>query len=317
MTAKAVIIDCDPGIDDAIALLAALHSPALTLLGITVVNGNRPLAVTLRNALQITELAESDVPVYGGCWQPMVREPLHGRFHGEGGLGACELPPPVQQAAPQHAVTFLIARCRQAALQGEPLTLCALGPLTNIATALRLAPDIVAGIERVVLMGGACRESGNSSLYAEYNMLADPHAAHILFSSSLAITMLPLDVTHQVMLTPEKVATLTKHAGRIRPQLQALMASWDRNDIRRYGSRGGPLHDPLVIAWLLQPALFTTERARVFVELESQQALGRTTADWFGKSGEAANVDIATGVDAEGVFALFCQLFGRYAQDLI
>lgn len=314
MTRLPVVIDCDPGIDDAIALLAAFQAAELEIEAITVVSGNRPLEITLRNALQIIELAERSIPVYGGCWQPLVRDALRGRFHGEQGLGACQLPAPESSPQALHAVDFLIQRCRQAMLDNVPITLCCLGPLTNIATALMIAPDIVAGIARVVLMGGAYRDSGNTSLYAEFNTLADPHAADVLFRQDLPITALPLDVTHKVMLTPKHVAALTAGAGSIAPALKALMPSWDRNDVRRYGSRGGPLHDPLVIAWLLRPEFFTSEKARVFIELDSQQALGRTTADWYGKTQQPQNVDVVTGVDAEKVFALFCQLFSQYPE---
>ncbi|WP_416414267.1 nucleoside hydrolase [Pantoea sp. App145] len=314
MTCRSVVIDCDPGIDDAIALLAAFKAPELNIEAITVVNGNRPLETTLRNALQITELAKCPIPVFSGCWQPLVRDPLHGRFHGEQGLGACQLPAPASSAQELHAVDYLIQRCRQAGAEQSPITLCCLGPLTNVATALMIAPDIVTGIERVVLMGGAYRESGNTSLYAEFNTLADPHAADVLFRQNLPITVLPLDVTHKVMLTPEHVDALTAVAGRISPALNALMASWDRNDVRRYGSRGGPLHDPLVIAWLLRPEFFTSEKARVYVELDSRETLGRTTADWYGKTQQPQNVNVVTGVNAEKVFALFCQLFSQYQE---
>lgn len=312
MSRTSVIIDCDPGIDDAIALLAAFQAPQLHIEALTVVNGNRPLPITLRNALQICDLAGRDIPVYGGCWQPMVREAIHGRFHGESGLGDCQLPPPSRQAEQQHAVEYLITRCRQAAADKQPIVLCALGPLTNIATALSMAPDIVDGIERLVLMGGAYRDNGNTTLYAEFNTFADPHAAGVIFRQALPITVLPLDVTHQVILTPEQVTRLTAAAGRITPQLQELMASWDRNDLLRYGSRGGPLHDPLVIAWLLQPDAFRSQSASVTVELESRDALGRTTADWYGKTGRYANVEVVTGVDAERIFSVFYQLFSTY-----
>ena len=152
MSPLSVVIDCDPGIDDALALLAAFQAPELAINAITVVNGNRPLSTTLRNALQITELGQRAIPVYSGCWKPLVREPLHGQFHGEQGLGACALPEPLSSAQDLHAVDYLIQRCRQAAAAGNPITLCCLGPLTNIATALKMAPDTVAGLARVVLL---------------------------------------------------------------------------------------------------------------------------------------------------------------------
>lgn len=314
MTRRPVVIDCDSGIDDAIALLAAFQAAEIEIEAITLVSGNRPLEITLRNALQITELASRSIPVYGGCWQPLVRDAIHGLFHGERGLGTCQLPEPATSPQGLHAVNFLIQRCRQAMLNHSPITLCCLGPLTNIATALMIAPDIVAGITRVVLMGGAYRDSGNTSLYAEFNTLADPHAADVLFRQDLTITALPLDVTHKAMLTPEHIAALAAGAGRIAPALKALMSSWERNDVRRYSSRDGALHKSLVIAWLRRPEFFTSEKAHVFVELDSQHALGRTTADWYGKTKQPQNVDVVTGMDAEKVFALFCQLFSQYQE---
>ena len=309
-----VIIDCDPGIDDAIALLSAFVAPQLNILGICTVCGNQPLLNTLRNALQITELGQrTDIPVFAGCHQPMFREPIHGQFHGENGLGNTAFPAPQKQPETLHAVNFLINSCEQAIRDNQPVTLCVLGPLTNLATALRMKPQIAAGIARVVLMGGAYREAGNRTMTSEFNMLADPHAAHVVFSSELNITVLPLDATHQVILTPERVGKFINVSGRISQPLGELMAFWDRNDIRRYGSRGGPLHDPLVIAYVLAPELFGSEKARVFVEYNSELCMGQTVADWYGKSGQTANVDIVTRVDAAKVFMLFYELLSRYA----
>ena len=309
-----VIIDCDPGIDDAIALLSAFVAPQLNILGICTVCGNQPLPNTLRNALQITELGQrTDIPVFAGCHQPVFREPIHGQFHGENGLGNTAFPAPQKQPETLHAVNFLINSCEQAIRDNQPVTLCVLGPLTNLATALRMKPQIAAGIARVVLMGGAYREAGNRTMTSEFNMLADPHAAHVVFSSELNITVLPLDATHQVILTPEHVGKFINVSGRISQPLGELMAFWDRNDIRRYGSRGGPLHDPLVIAYVLAPELFGSEKARVFVEYNSELCMGQTVADWYGKSGQTANVDIVTRVDAAKVFMLFYELLSRYA----
>lgn len=310
-----IIIDCDPGIDDAIALLSAFVSPELNILGICTVCGNQPLENTTRNALQITELGQrTDIPVYAGCHQPLLRAPIHGLFHGENGLGNSHFPLPEKQAETQHAVNFIIERCEEAVRLDQPLTLCVLGPMTNLATALRIQPQIAAGIASVVMMGGACREAGNRTMTSEFNMLADPHAAHIVFSSDLTITMLPLDATHQVILTPEHVARFVNVSGRISQPLGELMAFWDRNDPIRYGSRGGPLHDPLVIACLLAPALFSTQKARVYVEHESELCMGQTVADWYAKTALTPNVNIVTGVDSEKIFALFYELLSRYAE---
>jgi len=310
-----IIVDCDPGIDDTIALLAAFVSPELNILGITPVCGNQPLERTVRNALQVCELGgRTDIPVYAGCFRPMLREPIHGQFHGKTGLGNTTLPDPVKTAESISAVDFLIVALTDAADKGERVTLCCLGPLTNLAVALRIKPQIIDGIERIVMMGGAYREPGNRTMTSEFNVLADPHAAHVVFSSGIPIVALALDATHQVMLKPEHVAEFSRVSGRISATLAELMAFWDRNDVRRYGSRGGPLHDPLVIAYILAPHLFETQKARVFVEHESELCMGQTIADWYGKSGLEPNADIVTKVDANGVIAFFLERLSRYAE---
>lgn len=313
-----IIVDCDPGIDDTIALLTAFVSPELDILGITPVCGNQPLERTVRNALQICELGRrTDIPVYAGCFRPMLREPIYGQFHGKTGLGNTVLPEPVKTVEPKSAVDFLIDTLTAAALEKKPITVCCLGPMTNLAVALRMNPQVAEGIERIVMMGGAYREPGNRTMTAEFNVLADPHAAHVVFSSGIPIVALALDATHQVMLKPEHVAEFSNVSGRISQTLAELMAFWDRNDVRRYGSRGGPLHDPLVIAYLLAPHLFTTERARVFVEHESELCMGQTVADWYGKSGLEPNADIVTKVDAEGIIAFFLDRLSRYAEKVV
>lgn len=317
MSAIPIIIDCDPGIDDAIELLSAFVAPELDILAICVVCGNQPLERTVRNALQIAELGgRTDIPVYAGCHRPLLREPIHGQFHGEQGLGNTVLPPPRKQAETQHAVSFIIEQCERARVSGRRITFCVSGPMTNLATALIMRPDIAQCIERVVTMGGAYREAGNRTLAAEFNILADPHAAHVVYSAPIEIVALPLDVTHQVILTPERVAQLVALAGRITRPLGEMMAFWDRNDVRRYGSCGGPLHDPLVIAWLLAPDCFATERAHVYIEHESERMMGQTVADWYGKTDGAPNVAIVTRADADRVFALFAGLLSRYAENV-
>jgi len=313
MTATPIIIDCDPGIDDAIALLAAFVSPELDIVALTPVSGNQPIERTVRNTLQICELGgRTDVPVYAGCHRPILREPIRGQFHGKSGLGNTNLPEPSKRAEDKGAVEFLVDRLGEAARKDKPITLCCLGPMTNIAMALRIDPTVATGVARIVMMGGAYREPGNRTMTAEFNMLADPHAAHIVFSSDIPIVALALDATHQVILTPDHVRQFEAVSGRIARTVADLMAFWDRNQVERYGSRGGPLHDPLVIAWLLAPHLFETKPARIFIEHESELCMGQTVADWYNKSGQAPNAQIVTRVDASGVIALFLQLFSRY-----
>jgi len=310
---KSVIIDCDPGIDDALALLLAFVAPELDIIAITTVCGNKPAKQTLQNALSVCELGGRDeLAVYGGCHAPMLRAPIQGQFHGGSGLGQAQLPPPVRQAEPLHAVDFLIQRLKQAARDNKPVTLCCLGPLTNIALALRIEPDIAKGIERLIQMGGAYLEPGNRTMVAEFNILADPHAANVVFSSNIDIVALPLDATHQMMLDSDKVAKFVASSGRLSETCNAMMALWDRNDVQRYGSRGGPLHDPLVIVYLLRPDLFQTRRARLFVNTQNEAFIGQTIADWYGKSGEPANAEIVTKIDAVGIFQFLQQTMKAY-----
>jgi len=317
MAPTPIIIDCDPGIDDAIALLAAFVSPELEILGITPVCGNQPIERTVANALKICELGgRSDIPVYRGCFRPIFREPIHGQFHGRDGLGGAALADPVKRVEQRSAVDFLVDTLGDAAATGRRVTLCCLAPLTNIAVALRMQPGIAAGVERIVMMGGAYREAGNRSLTSEFNMLADPHAASIVFSSGIEIVALGLDATHRVILKPEQVVEFGRVSGRISRALVELMAFWDRNDVRRYGSRGGPLHDPLVIAYLLAPQLFGSSRAHVFVECESELCMGQTVADWYGKSGLEPNVEIVTSVDTAGVVDLLLKRLSRYGEQV-
>jgi purine nucleosidase len=309
-----IIIDCDPGIDDAVALLIAWASPELDIRGVCAVSGNAPIEATLNNVLQVRDLAGAPAtPVFRGCHRPLLREPVRGRFSGVKGLGGLVLPPPSRPAENRHAVTFLVEKLIAAAKSGTPITLCVLGPLTNIAVALLHAPEVAAGIARIVLMGGAFREAGNRTMAAEFNILADPQAAHVVFSSGIPLVIAPLDASHQAIATPARVARIAALGGRAAAVIAELLTVWDRKDPARYGSLGGPLHDPLVIAYLIRPELFRTERAAVFVQHESAVTLGQTIADWWNASGATPNADIITGVDADGFFDLVCERLGRLA----
>src|SRR5260370_12432719 len=205
---RPIIIDTDPGIDDAVAILLALASPELDVLGIVAVAGNVPLAATACNACSIIELAgRPELPVYAGCPRPLGGKPLDAeRSHGSSGLGGLVLPAPAQPPRTEHGVFYLIDRLRKA--EPKSITLCALGPLTNIAMALVAAPDIAPGIAELVLMGGASHGGGNMTPAAEFNIYVDPHAAAIVFDSGLSITMVPLDVTETVRSTPERIAPI-------------------------------------------------------------------------------------------------------------
>jgi purine nucleosidase len=292
-----IIIDTDPGIDDAVAILLALASPELQVEALVAVAGNGPLAAMERNARAICELAgRPDVPVYAGCPRPLRGDPITAiYFHGETGLRDVTLPPPSMPLRPQHGVSFVIETLRAAPT--DSITWCALGPLTNVATALVMAPEIIAAVDELVLMGGASRELGNTSPAAEFNILADPHAASIVFDSGLPITMIPLDLTHQVRSTASRIARIRALAT----QAATVIA-----DLLEPGSGGEPhaLHDPCVIAYLLAPELFAGCKVNVTVETQSELTFGATVVDWREVSGRDVNANVLHTVDADGVFAL-------------
>ena len=269
-TPRKIIIDTDPGQDDAVAILLALASPGeLEVLGITAVAGNVPLPLTERNARIVCELAGAvDVPVFAGCAAPLRRKLVTAEHvHGKTGLDGPQLPDPTMALQSQHAVDFLIETLRR-----EPagtVTLCPLGPLTNIATALQRAPDIAERVQQIVLMGGAYFEVGNITPAAEFNIYVDPEAAEVVFRSGIDLVVVPLDVTHKALTTKPRVdafRALGTEVGRV-------VAEWtdffERFDKEKYGSAGAPLHDPCVIAWLLRPDLFSGRRINVEIETGS------------------------------------------------
>ena len=304
--ARPIIIDTDPGIDDAVAILLALAAPELDVLGIVAVAGNVPLTATVRNARSIVELAGcAELPVYAGCPRPLGGTALAAeRSHGSGGLGDLVLPPPALPARPEHGLFFLIDRLRNAA--PKSITLCALGPLTDIAMALVAAPDIAGSVTELVLMGGATHGEGNVTPAAEFNIHADPHAASLVFDSGLPITMVPLDVTLQVRSTPERVASIAVLGTRCGIATAQLLGPR-----RALGQPPMPMHDPCVIAYLLQPELFQGRDVHVAVDTRSPIAMGLTLADWGGRSGRAPNARVLESVDADGVYRLLAERIAR------
>ncbi|HEV2187979.1 MAG TPA: nucleoside hydrolase [Stellaceae bacterium] len=296
MDRQRVVIDTDPGIDDAVAIVLALASPELTVEGIVAVAGNVPLSVTERNARAVCELAgRPDIGVYAGCTVPMTRAAITAEhFHGEEGLGTLALPAPSMTLRAQHGVDFTVELLR-AAPPGS-VTWCALGPLTNIAMALVKAPDIVAGVRELVLMGGASRALGNVTPAAEFNIHADPHAAEIVFDSGMPITMIPLDATHQVRSTKERIDRIAAIGSPVAAAVAELL--------QPVGGTPDALHDPCVIAYLLAPDLFRGSRVNVAIECESSLTLGMTVIDWRGISGRPANANVVHGANADGIYAL-------------
>jgi purine nucleosidase len=309
---RRIIIDTDPGIDDAVAILIALAAPeALEVLGIVGVAGNLPLALTERNARRVCELAgRADIPVYAGCARPMLRplataELIHGATARERLL----LPEPTMALRPEHGVDYLIETVRGE--KAGAITLCALGPLTNIAMTLVKAPEVAGRIAELVIMGGACFELGNVTPAAEFNIYVDPHAAAIVLASGIPITMMPLDVTHQLLTTPPRRAALRALGNRCGQAAAALLASFEKKRRSKVGTPARALHDPAVIAYLLRPTLFNGREVNVAIETESPLTIGMTVADWWGVTGRKPNVRLMNTVDAAGFYDLLMEKVAR------
>lgn len=306
-----IIIDTDPGQDDAVAILLALASPELNVLGITCVAGNVPLARTSYNARQICELAgRADLNVFAGCDSPMGRGLVTAEHvHGETGLDGAFLPEPHMPLQSQHAVDFIIETLRQA--PPKSITLCPLGPLTNIGTALQNAPDIAENIAQIVMMGGAYFEVGNITPAAEFNIFVDPDAAQIVFNSGINLVVAPLDVTHQALTNKTWIADLRTKNSRACNIVAGWVDFFERFDSDKYGSQGAPLHDPCVIAYLIAPELFSGRHINVEIETQSELTRGMTVADWWGVTERDANALFLGNIDATGYFNLITQRVAR------
>jgi purine nucleosidase len=308
---RKIIIDTDPGQDDAVAILLALASPELEVLGLTAVAGNVALHHTERNARTICELAgRSDLRVFAGCDAPLKRKLVTAEYvHGKTGLDGIALPPPTMALSDGHAVDFIIETIRREA--PGTVTLCPLGPLTNIASAFRKAPDIVARVAEVVLMGGGYFEGGNVTPAAEFNIYVDPEAADIVFTSGVPLVVMPLDVTHKALTSRDWVEGMRA----LGTQVGRAVASWtdfyERFDTAKYGSAGAPLHDPCVIAYLLEPDLFSGRHIHVAIETEGRHTLGMTVADWWRVTGNEPNALFIGDVKRDAFFALLTERIGR------
>ncbi|MXU64962.1 nucleoside hydrolase [Oceanomicrobium pacificus] len=304
---RKIIIDTDPGQDDAVAILLALASPELEVLGITAVAGNVPLALTQKNARMICELAgRPDMKVFAGAARPLMRPLVTAEYvHGKTGLDGPDLPDPTMPLQAQGAVDFIIDT-----LRAEPegsVTLCALGPLTNVALALIQAPDIAPRIREIVLMGGGCFEGGNTTPAAEFNIYVDPHAAKTVFASGVPITVFPLDVTHRALTSRDRVEAFRSLGTPVGTATAELLDFFERFDEAKYGTDGGPLHDPNVIAWLLQPELYTHRHVNVEIETGSELTMGMTVVDWWGVTDRAPNATYVRDLDDAGFFALLTE----------
>ena len=312
MPARKIIIDTDPGQDDAFAILLALASPEdMTVLGICTVAGNVPLPLTSRNALIICELAgKPQMRVFAGCAAPLKRKLVTAEaVHGKTGLDGPVMTEPLMALQDQHAVDFIIETLRR-----EPsgsVTLCPLGPLTNIATAFMRAPDIVTRVQEIVLMGGAYFEVGNITPTAEFNIYVDPEAAAFVFAAGVPMVVMPLDVTHKALTTRSRVEAFRSLGTKVGRVAAEWADFFERFDKTKYGSDGAPLHDPCVTAYLIQPNLFQGRHINVEIETQSDLTLGMTVADWWGVTSRKPNALFMGSVDADGFFGLLTERLAR------
>ncbi|MDH6230702.1 purine nucleosidase [Mesorhizobium soli] len=306
-----IIIDTDPGQDDAVAILLALASPELEVLGLTAVAGNVPLHLTEKNARKICELAgKPDTKVFAGAIRPMVRPLVTAEHvHGKTGLDGPDLPEPTMKLQEQYAVDFIV----ETLMKEEPgtVTLCPLGPLTNIALALVREPQIAKRIKQIVLMGGGFFEGGNITPTSEFNIYVDPHAADVVFRSGVPIVMMPLDVTHKALTTAKRIEAFRKMGTKVGDATAELLDFFERFDEEKYGTDGGPLHDPCVIAYLIKPELFKGHHCNVEIELGSELTLGMTVIDWWGVTSRAKNATVMRDIDHDGFFALLAERLAR------
>lgn len=311
MIERAIIIDTDPGQDDAVAILAALASPdELAVLAITTVAGNVPIDKVTTNALALVELSgRTDVPVYQGAVRPMVNRLVTAEHvHGPTGLDGANLPPPTLEAAPGHAVDRIVELVME---RPEPTIICTLGPLTNVALALVKEPRVAGKIDQLVLMGGSFFEGGNTTPAAEFNIFVDPHAAHVVFTSGIPLVMMPLDVTHRALTTPERLRRFVELGTPAGDSVAGMLGFYDRYDIEKYGIEGGPLHDPTVIAYLLSPGMFGGREVAVEIETAPGPTQGMTVVDWWGVTGAEPNALVMNEIDSDRFYDLLVELIGR------
>ena len=311
MAARPIIIDTDPGQDDAVAIPLALASPELDVLGIAAVAGNVPLALTQTNARRLCELARRpDMKVFAGCPRPMVRPLVTGEaVHGKTGMDGADLPPPTMKLQPRHAVDWIVDTLLAAG--DDEITLCALGPLTNIALAMVKEPRILPKIREIAIMGGGFFAGGNITPAAEFNVYVDPHAAHVVFGCGRRLTLMPLDLTRQAIATRERLARFAAIGTPVGRCLTGMLGFYSRHDVDRYGAEGSPLHDPCVIAYLLKPGLFTGKRVHVEIEIQAETTMGMTVMDWWGATGREPNCTVMHDIDAAGFYDLLIDRLAR------
>lgn len=304
------MLDCDPGHDDAMAILLAAASPAIELEAITTVAGNQTLEKTTLNALRVCSVAGiTDVPIASGCDRPLRRDPIvAGDIHGASGLDGVDWDDPTVELDPRHAVDLIL----EAAESDErPLTVVAVGPLTNVATALARSPRLASRLERIAIMGGAIG-LGNRTPSAEFNIVADPEAAAVVVGSGVPITLVPLEVTHRALATGEVLARIAALGTPVAEMSVALMRFFAETYERVFGFGAPAVHDPCAVAAIIDPSIVPTRRMNVSIDTVSELSLGRTVCDVYGTTGRAPNADVGMGLDADRFWALMVDALASY-----
>lgn len=310
MAARPIIIDTDPGLDDAVAILLAFASPELDVLGLTAVAGNVGLDCTADNARRLCALAgRTAAKVFAGCSRPMLRRQIAAVVHGETGLGGADLPPSTLPLQERHAVDWIVETVM--AMPERSITVCALGPLTNLALAFLREPRLPARLRELVIMGGAGPSGGNSTPAAEFNIYADPHAAHVVFESGAPIVLVPLDLTRQVLATRERVERIRAIGSPVSRAVTGMLEFFNRGEALHEHLEAGPLHDPCVIAYLLNPSLFQSKPAHIEIETQSPRTLGMTVIDTRLDDGVTANSQVLVKADAAGFYDLLIERLAR------
>ena len=312
---KRIIIDTDPGIDDALAILLALASPELSLGGLSVVHGNCSLEQATKNGLSVLELAHAThIPLARGCELPLVQPSLLApETHGNTGLGYAKLPEPRIQPTLQHGCDFLIEKVMSN--PGE-ITLVAVGPLTNVAMAIRKEPKFAKSLKEIIIMGGAIRHEGNTTALAEFNTYVDPHATHIVFHAGIPTTLVPLDVTYQCLLTAEDVGRLMKIDSPIPKFIKDTTAFYMEFHESYQGVKGCIINDPLALALTFAPELCDYEELPVDVDISGGVSMGKTFADFYNYNKKPANMKVALGVRARDFIELFLERMEKFADTI-
>lgn len=310
MHREKIILDCDPGHDDAVAIMLAGKSECIDLIGITVVAGNQTLDNTLRNTLNICQYLNIDVPVYAGCSGPLVRKKvIAGDIHGNTGLDGPVFEKLEKKAEIGHAVNFIIKTLKESK---EKITIVTTGPMTNIALALKLAPEILENIKKFIFMGGSY-QNGNVTPAAEFNIFADAEAAHIILNTKKPIYMIGLDVSRKVLCTPDIVERMSKINNNASRLFKDLMGHFCKTQKEIFGWNGGPLHDPLTIAYLIKPEIFKMLNVHGEIELRSKSSYGRTNCDIFNYQKKKKNMYVATDIDVEEFWNIIEDMISKYS----